>query len=179
VLLYLKHEEWDKEAGPVIDGFVEFGQEFLAAKDRIHTGKMVDILALGVELGTFSNFDLLVTPPSSSAGPNHMTPKAEGIEERFGIDFEDAIVDLKPHIEMKSIPSASKRREVAREKFECQTRTKDERVLILDDLITSCATAIGVAEAVHERGASQIGVVSIARSVDLYTLKNRNLITEI
>ena len=179
VLLYLKREEWDEETGPVIDGLVEFGQEFLAAKERTHTEKMVNILSLGVEFGTFGNFDLLVIPPSSSTGPNHMTPKAEGIEERFGIEFEDAIIDLKPHIEMKSISEASERREVARDKFECQTSTQDERVLILDDLITSCATTIGVAEAVEKRGASQIGVVSIARSVDLYTLKHRDLITEI
>lgn len=178
VVLYLTQEYWNEAQGPVIDGFVEFGNEFLAAKDLNHTEKMVDILSFGVRNTQFTNFNLIVIPPSSSEGPNHMTPKAEGIESRFGIDFEDAIVDLRPDIEMKQISRAQVRRERAREKFECQTNTQDERVLILDDLITSCATAIGVAEAVHDKGASQIGVVSIARAVDLRALKDCELIIE-
>lgn len=178
VVLYFTQEYWDEGRGPVIDGLIEFGIEFLAAKDSNHTEKMLNILSSGIVNAQFTNFDFLVIPPSSSDGPNHMTPKAEGIESRFGIDFENAIVDLKPNIEMKKIPRAQERRDVARGKFECQTNTQDERVLILDDLITSCATALGVAEAVHDKGASQIGVVSIARAVDLRALKLCELIIE-
>lgn len=176
--LYLTREYWDEGQGPVIDGLIAFGNEFLAAKDLNHTEKMIDILSLGIMNAQFTNFDLLVIPPSSSDGPNHMKPKAEGIESRFGIDFEDAIVDLRPDIEMKKIARAQERRQVAREKFECQTNTQDERVLILDDLMTSCATTIGVAEAVHDKGASQIGAVSIARAVDLRALEDCELIIE-
>jgi len=51
-------------------------------------------------------------------------------------------------------------------------------VLILDDIVTTCSTVYGVANAIEEQGAEQIGVVSMARSVSLSDLTYNRLIDE-
>jgi len=178
VFLYFNKREWGDVDGPVIDDLIQFSKEILEAKGGGYTDKMSEILMFGIKQGAFSNFDAAVVPPSSSSGPNHMVPKAETVETRTGIEFVSCIVDTTGGKEMKKITSAEKRREIARDRYECQADVEDERILILDDIVTSCATSVGVAEALRKKGASQIGVVSMTRSVDVYGLKNRNLIVE-
>jgi len=175
VTIYLKRAEWGAASGPVINNLVQFAEELIAAKDLNHTEKMANILSHGIRINSFENYDSIVIPPSSSPGENHMVPKAEAVSDEFDIPFEDAIVEIDETGEMKRM-GADQRRESAEGNYQCETTLSNERVLILDDLLTTCSTAKGVAEACQQRGASQISVVSMARNVDLYQLKKANLI---
>jgi predicted amidophosphoribosyltransferase len=175
--IYLKKDEWGDESGSVIDDLEQFSNELLEAKDCNHTEKMANILSFGIETNSLENYDTIVIPPSSSSGLNHMIPKAKAISNEFNIPFEDAIVEINESGEMKQ-KGAAQRRESAEENYYCETQLTDERVLILDDILTTCNTAKGVARACDERGATQISVVSMARNVDIYQLKEANLIID-
>lgn len=176
--LYFVEKDWGEANGDIIYDLIQFSREIWAAKELEHTNKMVELLKYGILRANYQNFDVIVVPPSSSSGPNHMVPKAEAVGNEFGIKFENVIVERDPTGQTKSKSSASVRWEDAEENYLCETTMDDKRVLILDDVVVSCSTVVGVANAVSDKGASQIGVVSMARSVDLHALTNNNLLIE-
>jgi len=73
---------------------------------------------------------------------------------------------------------AEARKKAAEDNYKCNVELNNDRVLILDDILTTGSTVKGVAQAIHAQGASQIAVVSMARNVDLDTLTMTKLITD-
>lgn len=176
VSIYFPQGDWGNADGKVISELIEFSREILEAKESRHTEKMVEILGFGIERMGYENFDVVMIPPSSSE-PNHMRPKAHGIEQMYGIPFEDAIIKLSETKPMKTL-SAKGREEVTDGNYYCQSNVEGERVILLDDIVTTTNTICGVASAVENQGASKIVTVAMTRSVDLFDLKKMNLISE-
>ena len=177
--IYYPKGDWGELNGTVIQELIKFSREIWDAKDLEHTDKMVEILALTFQkYPDFKSFDKLMIPPSSSSGPNHMIPKAERISDRFDIPFYNSIEEIESTGEMKNKSSASARMSSAEDNYRCNIDVNNERILILDDMVTSGSTATGIATALHDKGAAEVGVASITRTVDAWALKNRDLVRE-
>jgi len=175
--LYFRKKDWGDAEGKVIYDLKKFAREIQSAKDQEKTEKMANILALSIIKEGFDSYDRIVIPPSSSSGPNHMHPKAEQISKRFGIPFEKSVEKRSKTGQMKG-KGAKARKKAAEDNYKCNVELNNDRVLILDDILTTGSTVKGVAQAIHAQGASQIAVVSMARNVDLDTLTMTKLITD-
>jgi len=120
VAAYFPKKYWGDAEGHIINQLIKFGRELFDAKDREYTEKMGNLLHLGIINGGYTSYDVSVIPPSSSDGPNHMTPKAEFVEDKTDISFEDPIVEVENTGESKK-KGAQKRWEDSKDNYRCET----------------------------------------------------------
>jgi predicted amidophosphoribosyltransferase len=120
------------------------------------------------------SYDLIVVPPSadsSSTEKNHMVPVAEELSAKVDIPFRDIIYSKSDHPSQKSL-EFDERKENVQGKIGCREKDlQGERVIILDDIATSCSTLSETAKAVIESGASEAKGLVIARDESLRNLE--------
>lgn len=178
VTLYLVTDDWHSGRGEVIRNLRRFAKEILDAKDGDYVEKMAEVLAYGVRnSGTLSKFDLIVIPPSSGDS-NHMLPRARRLEDMVDIPFQDIIEEVNDTGEMKNKSTAAARKEAAENSYRCTSDVTGERIIIADDVTTTCSTMADIGRALEKKGATQIAGLSIARSIDLQELKKTGLVIE-
>jgi len=158
-------------------------EEIYEVKDDFkHTDKMSDMLSWGVENHEeLADFDLIVTPPSGEADAsdeNHMIPIGKLVSEKVNIPFRDLTYKKEDYGSQKNL-SLEERLENVRGKIGCKEDTIDaNRVIVIDDIATTCATISETARAMSESGASEVKGLVIARDEDLQNLEFANVIRE-
>lgn len=158
-------------------------EDIFALKDEFeNVGKFSEMLEWGVRNhGDLANFDLVVVPPSGeseSSEENHMIPLVEALSERVDIPFSDIIYKLDDYPSQKSL-GLYERLENLEGKIGCEMDDIDaNRVLVIDDIATSCGTLSETARAVLDSGAREAKGLVIARDEDLRNLEFANVIQE-
>lgn len=158
-------------------------EDIFSLKDEFENlSKFSGMLEWGVRNhDALSEFDLIVVPPSGESDSdegNHMVPLGEALSERVDIPFADIIYKKEDYPSQKTL-GLKDRLENLEGKIGCEIENLDaNRVLVVDDIATSCATVSETARAVLESGATEAKGLVIARDENLRNLEFANVIKE-
>ena len=113
--------------------------------------------------------DLLVAPPLTAArlrerGFNQALEVAKGVgrERSIGVDI-DGLAKVRDTIPQPALGGRARRRNL-RGAFTCRLALSGEHVAIVDDVLTTGATADAVARALKDAGAGRVSVWALARA---------------
>ena len=118
------------------------------------------------EVGFFENLDFIVPVPLHKSkmrkrGYNQSVYVAKGVAAVSGLDVVEALAAVRPHTTQTSKSSEERRRNVA-EVFEVVSDVVGKNVLLVDDVITTGATATACCDVLGEAGVQSVKVLSLA-----------------
>ena len=142
-------------------------------KDGSFAKEKARILQWGIEnLDELHEVDLLVPPPSGGEDEyNHMVDTGERLSRHVGIPFRDVTNgDYQPQKDMDSL---SDRKENIQGEVTCAADLHHvDRVLVIDDIVTTGATLSDTARALLEAGAGEVQGLTVSRSMDFRGLED-------
>jgi competence protein ComFC len=116
------------------------------------------------------DFDLVVPVPlhprrKRERGFNQSELLARSLAAQSGVPFCDALMRIRPTIPQIGLSDAH-RQENVRKAFRCRDAANmtDQRILLIDDVMTTGATVSSAAQAMLEEGAMRISILTVARA---------------
>jgi len=115
--------------------------------------------------------DLLVVPPLSAErlrerGFNQALEIAKVVGDRIGVPVARELILRTRDVQAQAALGREARRENVRGAFACTAALARSRVAIVDDVLTTGATADAIARALRSAGAASIAVWAVARAPD-------------
>jgi ComF family protein len=153
-----------------------FGSYENTLRELIHLFKYSEIRPLARPLGAFiaraipreHRFDLIIPMPLHwkkrwSRGYNQSELLAKEVSRRWGVPVKKIVRRIKPTAPQAGL-THSKRRLNVRGAFATGANLKGLRVLLIDDVLTTGATAGACASVLKRAGASHVAVAAVART---------------
>ncbi len=158
------------------DTVYTYGSYDAALRQLIHLFKYNEMRPLAKPLGALlaraipreQSFDLIVPMPLHwkkrwSRGYNQSELLAREIARRWGVPVRKIVRRVKPTAPQAGLTN-SKRRLNVRGAFASSANLKGLRVLLVDDVLTTGATASACAKVLKRAGASHVTVAAVART---------------
>jgi ComF family protein len=158
------------------DTVYTFGSYEATLRQLIHLFKYNQIRPLARPLGALiaraipreHRFDLIIPMPLHwkkrwSRGYNQSELLAKEVSRRWGVPVAKIVRRVKPTAPQAGL-SNSKRRLNVRGAFKTSANLKGLRVLLIDDVLTTGATAGACASVLKRAGASHVAVAAVART---------------
>lgn len=158
------------------DTVYTFGSYEATLRQLIHLFKYDQMRPLAKPLGALmaraipreQRFDLIVPMPLHwkkrfSRGYNQSELLAQEIARRWGVPVRKIVRRVKPTAPQAGLTN-SKRRLNVRGAFSTSAKLKGLRVLLVDDVLTTGATASACARVLKRAGASHVTVAAVART---------------
>lgn len=135
--------------------------------------RLADMISASAALGVAGNGDVLIPVPLSrlrrlERGFNQAEVIAKAVSKTTGLPVDNLSLARKVHTQMHRIGLDQKARELTIDKAFEITRPKlvaGKRIVLIDDVLTSGATASQAAETLKRNGATRVSVFTLARAV--------------
>ncbi|MFB6100634.1 MAG: ComF family protein [Candidatus Nanohalobium sp.] len=157
-----------------------FSNEIREFKDLENLEKMAKLFKYGINrFNNLKNYDIIVPPPrGEKSKPNHIKRAAELVSNETGIPVKDVLEKKEEYTSQKKIENPEDRKENVREKMKCNTELEADRILLLDDVATTCSTLSESARALRDQNAALVRGLVLGRDTKLKSLKDANIIEE-
>lgn len=159
----------------------QFSQEIQNSKDGKNIEKMASVLHFGIQKYDLQDFDLIVPPPrgDEDADENHMYVIGKKLSQKAEIRMEDLLYKKESYPSQKTIDDPGERYENVKDKIGCNDTVDVDKVLLIDDVATTCATLHESAEVLIKNGANKVQSIVLGRDIKHERLVDTDLCREV